>query len=67
MVSLKSQKRIASEVLKCGQKRVWIDPNEIEQVGQANSRVFIRKLIKDGLIMKRKQKVHSRSRARLHL
>jgi large subunit ribosomal protein L19e len=67
MVSLKSQKRIASEVLKCGQKRVWIDPNEIEQVGQANSRVFIRKLIKDGLIMKRKIKVHSRSRARLHI
>ncbi len=67
MVSLKSQKRLASEVLKCGQKRVWIDPNEVEQVGQANSRVFIRKLIKDGLIMKRKQNVHSRSRARLHL
>ena len=67
MVSLKSQKRIASEVLKCGQKRIWIDPNELEQIGQANSRVFIRKLIKDGLIMKRKQKVHSRSRARLHL
>jgi large subunit ribosomal protein L19e len=67
MVSLKSQKRIASEVLKVGRKRIWIDPNEVEQVGQANSRVFIRKLIKDGLIMKRKQVVHSRSRARLHL
>ena len=67
MVSLKSQKRIAAEVLKCGHKRVWIDPSEVEQIGQANSRVFIRKLIKDGLIMKRKQKVHSRSRARLHL
>ena len=67
MVSLKSQKRLAAEVLKCGLKRVWIDPNEVEQIGQANSRVFIRKLVKDGLIMKRKQKVHSRSRARTHL
>ncbi len=67
MVSLKSQKRLASEVLKCGRKRVWMDPNEVEQIGQANSRVFVRKLIKDGLIMKRKQKVHSRARARLHL
>ena len=67
MVSLKSQKRLASEVLKCGRKRIWIDPSEVEQVGQANSRVFVRKLIKDGLIMKRKQKVHSRSRARKHL
>ena len=67
MVSLSSQKRLAAEILKCGLKRVWIDPNEVEQIGQANSRVFIRKLVKDGLIMKRKQKVHSRSRARLHL
>ena len=67
MVSLKSQKRLAAEVLKCGRKRVWMDPNEVEQIGQANSRVFVRKLIKDGLIMKRKQKVHSRARARLHL
>ena len=67
MVSLKSQKRLAAAVLKCGKKRIWMDPNEVEQVGQANSRVFIRKLIKDGLIMKRKQKVHSRARARLHL
>ena len=67
MVSLKSQKRLASEVLKCGKKRVWMDPNEVEQIGQANSRVFVRKLVKDGLIMKRKQKVHSRARARKHL
>lgn len=28
MVSLKNQKRLASEVLKCGRKRVWMDPNE---------------------------------------
>jgi len=29
MVSLKSQKRLASEVLKCGSKRVWMDPSEV--------------------------------------
>lgn len=67
MVSLKSQKRLAAEVLRCGNKRVWMDPSEVEQIGQANSRVFVRKLIKDGLIMKRKPKVHSRARARQHL
>ena len=67
MVSLKSQKRLAAEVLKCGKKRVWMDPSEVQQIGQANSRVFVRKLIKDGLIMKRKQVVHSRARARKHL
>ena len=67
MVSLRNQKRLAAAVLKCGRKRVWMDPNEAEQIGQANSRVFIRKLIKDGLIMKRKPVVHSRSRANRHL
>ena len=67
MFNLRSQKRLASSILKCGLKRVWIDPNEVEQIGQANSRIFIRKLVKDGLIMKRKQKVHSRARARQHL
>lgn len=38
MVSLKTQKRLASAVLKCGKRRVWIDPNEADQVSQANSR-----------------------------
>ena len=32
MVSLKNQKRLASQVLKCGKKRVWIDPNEVDQI-----------------------------------
>lgn len=67
MVSLKSQKRLAAEVLKCGKKRVWMDPNEVDRIGQANSRVYVRKLIKNGLIMKQQQKVHSRARARKHL
>ena len=38
MVSLKTQKRLAAAVLKCGKRRVWIDPNEADQVSQANSR-----------------------------
>jgi large subunit ribosomal protein L19e len=66
MVSLKTQKRLAASVLKCGRRRVWIDPNEADQVSQANSRQSIRKLVKDGLVMKRKNIVHSRARARLH-
>lgn len=38
--SLKVQKRLASEVLKCGKKKVWLDPNEIGEIGQANSRKY---------------------------
>ncbi|MPC21877.1 60S ribosomal protein L19-like [Portunus trituberculatus] len=64
MSSLKVQKRLASEVLKCGKKKVWLDPNEIGEIGQANSRQNIRKLIKDGLIIKKPHNVHSRARVR---
>jgi large subunit ribosomal protein L19e len=62
MASLKLQKRLAASVLKCGRKRVWIDPNEIAEVALANSRKNIRKLFKDGLIMRRQVHMHSRSR-----
>jgi large subunit ribosomal protein L19e len=41
MASLKLQKRLASAVLKCGQKRVWIDPNETSEVALANSRKYL--------------------------
>ncbi|XP_076056661.1 ribosomal protein L19 [Oratosquilla oratoria] len=67
MSSLKVQKRLASEVLKCGKKKVWLDPNEIGEIGQANSRQNIRKLIKDGLIIKKPHNVHSRARVRKNL
>ena len=62
MPSLKLQKRLAASVLKCGRKRVWIDPNETAEVALANSRKNIRKLFKDGLIMRRQVHMHSRSR-----
>ena len=40
MAFLRLQKRLASSVLKCGRKRVWIDPNETSEVALANSRKF---------------------------
>ena len=72
MAFLRLQKRLAASVLKCGKKRVWIDPNETAEVALANSRKppfpliligkNIRKLFKDGLIMRRQVHMHSRSR-----
>lgn len=38
MAFLRLQKRLAADVLKCGRKRVWIDPNETNEVALANSR-----------------------------
>ena len=66
MALLRLQKRLAASVLKCGKRRVWIDPNEINEVALANSRKNIRKLYKDGLIMRRQVHMHSRSRVRLY-
>jgi len=53
MASLRLQKRLAASVLKCGKKRVYIDPNETKEVALANSRKNIKKLIKDKLIVLR--------------
>ena len=39
MVNLRTQKRVAAAVLKCGKGRVWIDPNEADQISQANSSI----------------------------
>jgi len=62
-VSLKLQKRLAASVLNCGKRKVWMDPNEVNEISMANSRQNIRKLAKDGLVLRKPQVVHSRSRA----
>ncbi|EDR27493.1 60S ribosomal protein L19-1, putative [Entamoeba dispar SAW760] len=62
MVSLKLQKRLAASVLKCGNRKVWLDPNETPEISLANSRKAIRKLIKDRLIIKKPAAMHSRAR-----
>merc|ERR1712188_342812 len=67
MVSLKLQKRLAASVLKCGKHKIWLDPNEVNEISMANSRLNIRKLAKDGLVIKKPTKVHSRYSQRKHL
>ncbi|CAM8991552.1 unnamed protein product [Rhodiola kirilowii] len=64
MVSLKLQKRLAAIVMNCGKGKVWLDPNEVSEISMANSRQNIRKLVKDGFIIRKPTKIHSRSRAR---
>merc|ERR1712002_17618 len=64
MSTLRLQKRLAAAVLKCGQNKVWLDPNENNEIANANSRQNIRKLIKDGLIIRKPVAVHSRWRVR---
>merc|ERR1719197_1853858 len=62
-VALLLQKRLAASVLKCGKRKIWLDPNEVNEISMANSRQNIRKLVKDGFVIKKPAKVHSRFRA----
>lgn len=62
--SLRLQKRLAAAVLKCGKNKVWLDPNESNEIANANSRQHVRKLVKDGLIIRKPVAVHSRARVR---
>ena len=48
----------------CGQRKIWLDPNEISEISNANSRQTVRKLVRDGLIIRKPVVVHSRARAR---
>merc|ERR1712094_165389 len=67
MVTLKLQKRLAASVLKCGMRKVWLDPNEVNEISMQNSRLNIRKLAKDGLVIKKPTKIHSRASQRTKL
>lgn len=62
---MRSQRRLASEILKIGENRVWIDPERIEDVEMAITREEIRRLIHEGAIKAKPKKGVSRSRARL--
>lgn len=46
MVDLRNQRRMASDMLKCGVHRVWIDPLRTEDVAEAVTRADVRSLIK---------------------
>ncbi|XP_012787553.2 LOW QUALITY PROTEIN: 60S ribosomal protein L19 [Sorex araneus] len=63
MRTLRLQKRLASSVLCCGKKKVWLDP-ETNEIANANSHQQIRKLIKGGLIIRKPVTVHSWAQCR---
>ena len=64
-MSLRSQRRLAAELLKIGEGRVWIDPERIDDVEIAITREEIRRLIHEGAIKRLPSKGVSRARARV--
>jgi len=67
MVSLKLQKRLAASVLKCGKRKVWLDPNETSDIASASSRQSIRQRVKNGFIVKKPNTMHSKARHQRHM
>ncbi len=63
-MNLRSQRRMAADILKCGVHRVWIDPERMDEVARAQTKDDIRRLIKEGVIRKKPIKGQSRVRAR---
>jgi large subunit ribosomal protein L19e len=64
-LSLKSQRRLAAEILKVGESRVWIDPERIDYVEAAITREEIRKLIHEKVVKSLPETGVSRARARV--
>ena len=63
-MDLKSQKRIAADIMDVGEDRVRIDPDEMEKVDEAITRQDIRNLIEGGTIEKKDVKGTSKGRAK---
>ena len=67
MVNLVLQRRLATQILGVGKGKVWMDPNEVNEIALGNSRRAVKKLIKDSFIIKKKDAMHSRTRARVRI
>jgi large subunit ribosomal protein L19e len=65
MTNLTNQRRLASQIMKIGQNRVWIDPEKTEDAEASMTREEIRKLIHEGVIKALPKKGVSRARARV--
>jgi large subunit ribosomal protein L19e len=63
-LGIKTVKRLAADILKVGESRIWIDPEGIEEVEDAVTRADIRRLIKSGVIRERPASTPSRGRMR---
>lgn len=64
MTDISNQKRMAAQLLKCGNHRVFIDPDAMEDVAEAVTRQDVRALIRDGAIKKKQVRGISSGRAK---
>jgi large subunit ribosomal protein L19e len=57
MAKLSLQKRIAAQILKVGESRVWLDPAKTEEIKKAITKADIRKLIQKKMIKALPEKI----------
>ena len=63
-MDLKSQRRMASDIMDVGENRVWMDPDQMDQIDEAITSKDIRNLIEGGAIQKKDVKGTSKARAK---
>ena len=61
---LNVQRRLAAQILKCGNNRIRFDPNRVEDIKEAITKTDIRSLIGNGVISKKRLLSTSRFWAR---
>jgi large subunit ribosomal protein L19e len=63
-MDLTNQRRMAAIILKCGENRVYMNPNNIEDISEAVTRGDIRRLVSEGVIKARQPQGISTGRKR---
>ncbi len=64
MSDLKNQRRMAADILKCGENRVWMNPDKLEDIEDCITRADIRTAIDSGLIKAKPKNGTSKARIR---
>lgn len=64
-MDLKTKKRIAARILKCGIDKVWMDPERLGEIKESITRRDVRNLISQGIIQNVHEVGTSKSRSRI--
>lgn len=64
MAGFSSQKRMAADILKVGETKIWINPEYKEEIKNAITRSDIKKMISHGYIKKRPDKISIKNPAK---
>jgi len=63
-MSVRSRRRMAASILKVGQNRIWLDPEDMDAISSAITHTEIRKLIHEGAIRALPERGSSKGRSR---